>query len=252
MFEKRKGRKGNERIMMNIYQKIHAITHELNGIAKTMTVKLPNGSYKAVSEGDVLNAVKPLLDKYLVLIVPVKRETVYGDPYLKYKNDEKIVFYSRIKTTYSIINVEKPEETITTECYGDGVDPMDKSIGKAITYCDKYNILKLFMLITGEDADQTGSVSLTEEPNANGTKKYVPTEPETPASDKQLRYIEGLRKSRKFNENLFFANFGFMTSAVQTNEQAKLAISFLTQCPKIEQEPKADEQGIIVDDDLPF
>ena len=241
---------------MNIYEKIHTITHELSGIAKTMTVKLPNGSYKAVSEGDVLNAVKPLLDKYKVMVYPTKRDVIYGEPWLAYKNGEKIVFYARIKTTYSIVNVEKPDDFIVTECYGDGVDPMDKSIGKAITYCDKYNLLKLFMMITGEDTDQTGSVSLTDDGVASkdGIKTFVPSEVEKPASEKQLKFIEALKLQKVYSEAIFRGQFGFFLSNADTNEKARIAISFLQQCPakSKEEEPKADDQGIIADDDLPF
>ena len=43
---------------MNIYEKLAAITSELNAVAKNLMVGEGRSSYKAVSEADVLAAVK--------------------------------------------------------------------------------------------------------------------------------------------------------------------------------------------------
>ena len=51
---------------MNIYEKLAAITSELNAVAKNLMVGEGRSSYKAVSEADVLAAVKPLEQKYKV------------------------------------------------------------------------------------------------------------------------------------------------------------------------------------------
>lgn len=266
VLEKGKIRKDNNRFM-NIYEKICAITHEASNVAKGMEVKLPNGSYKAVSEGDVLNAIKPLLDKYKVIILPIHRQ-ILNSPYLTYhvENKEKYTFYARVKTEYKIVNVEEPNDFITTESYGDGVDAMDKSVGKAITYCDKYNLLKLFMLITGEDADNEASHEIASEPTKEAIidskfkdgelKQWVASEPFKEASDKQLKFIEALKLQKVYNEAIFRGQFGFWLSNVDSNEKARLVISFLQSCPNkpketAKEEIKADENGVI-DDDLPF
>jgi hypothetical protein len=256
VLEKRKIRKDNDRFM-NIYEKVCAITHEASQVAKGMEVKLPNGSYKAVSEGDVLHAIKPLLEKYKVLILPIHRQ-ILGNPYLTCKaldGKEKVMFYSRLKTEYKIVNVEDPNDFISTESYGDGVDTMDKSVGKAITYCDKYNILKLFMLITGEDADAEASQQITgEETDKEELKGFIPSEPFKEASEKQLKFIEALKLQKVYNEAIFRGQFGFWLSHVDSNEKARIVISFLQACPNKpkEEEPKADDNGVIADDDLPF
>ena len=46
---------------MNIYEKMSAITAEIGVVEKNLNVKVnSNSSYKAVSERDVLDAVKPI------------------------------------------------------------------------------------------------------------------------------------------------------------------------------------------------
>ena len=45
---------------MNIYEKMSAITQEVGAVAKNLEVGFGRSAYKAVSETDVLAAVKPL------------------------------------------------------------------------------------------------------------------------------------------------------------------------------------------------
>ena len=57
---------------MNIYQRMSAITEELQTVQKNLTVQTGrNSSYKAVSERDILDAVKPIEHKYGVYSYPV-------------------------------------------------------------------------------------------------------------------------------------------------------------------------------------
>ena len=62
--------------------------------------------------------------------------------------------------TVRFVNVDKPEEYIDITTYGDGVDSQDKAPGKAMTYGDKYALLKAYKIITGDDPDQTASAPL--------------------------------------------------------------------------------------------
>ena len=41
--------------------------------------------------------------------------------------------------------------------FGDGVDTQDKAPGKAMTYGDKYALLKAYKIVTGDDPDQNAS-----------------------------------------------------------------------------------------------
>lgn len=144
---------------MNIYEKMSAITNELGVVAKNLNVDMGKGkSYKAVQEKDVLDAVKPIEEKYRVYSYPKERkvidseilekETTYG----KTKN-----MYLRIETIYEFVNLDKPEEKITMTSYADGIDSGDKATGKAMTYSDKYSLLKAYKIATGDDPDKDAS-----------------------------------------------------------------------------------------------
>ena len=144
---------------MNIYEKMSAITDELTAVAKNLSVGEGKSSYKAVGEADVLAAVKPLEVKHKVYSYPVARRIVQEDILTTtstYQGNTKETnkLFMRLETVYRFVNTEKPEEYIDITTYGDGVDSQDKAPGKAMTYSDKYALLKAYKIITGEDPDQ--------------------------------------------------------------------------------------------------
>lgn len=148
---------------MNIYQKLLAIQAELEPVAKNLEVKVGNGQYKAVGEVDVLRAVKPLEEKHGVYSYPCSREIVESGELTSIGKDgiERKQLFERIKTIYRFVNVEKPDEYIDIASYGDGIDSGDKSVGKAMTYADKYALLKAYKIQTGDDPDAVGSETLS-------------------------------------------------------------------------------------------
>ena len=150
----------NER---NIYQRMAAITAELQTVAKNLTV--PTGgknSYKAVSERDILDAVKPLELKHGVYSYPVGREVIESnllESESTYNGQTKktTTFMTRIATVYRFVNVDNPTDYIQTTTFAEGIDTQDKGSGKAMTYADKYALMKAYKISTGDDPDQTAS-----------------------------------------------------------------------------------------------
>ena len=157
---------------MNIFQRMSAITAELQTVAKNLTVQTGgNNSYKAVSERDILDAVKPVEQKYGVYSYPVSRRIVEShilesESEYKGKVTKKSTFMTRQETVYRFVNVDKPEEYIETTTFAEGIDSQDKGSGKAMTYADKYALMKAYKISTGEDPDQ----------DASKDEKYTTTE----------------------------------------------------------------------------
>lgn len=148
---------------MNIYEKMAAITAELQTVAKNLTVQQTKiSSYKAVSERDILDAVKPIEKKYGVYSYPSYREILESnmlesESEWNGKVTKKTTFMTRIKTVYRFVNIEKPEDFIETITFAEGIDSQDKGSGKAMTYGDKYALMKAYKISTGDDPDQTAS-----------------------------------------------------------------------------------------------
>ena len=157
---------------MNIYQKMSAITMEVNAIAKNLLIEAGATKYKAVSEADVLAAIKPIEAKHGVYSYPYSRKVIDSGVITSLKKGYEVKQqYLRIETIYRFVNVDKPDEYIDMTSYGDGVDPMDKATGKAITYSDKYSLLKAYKCITGDDPDQYASDQLVGKEQTNRVVK---------------------------------------------------------------------------------
>ena len=156
---------------LNIFQRMLAATSEINRVAKNLKVDISKSqSYKAVAESDVLEAVKPIEEKYGIYSYPVSRKIIKDEAYTttsEYdgRKSEKTTFFMRLETVYRFVNTDKPDEYIDITTYGAGVDTQDKAPGKAMTYADKYALLKAYKIQTGDDPDANPSGNL-------GKKKF--------------------------------------------------------------------------------
>lgn len=158
---------------MNIYEKMMEATKRIATVAKNLQVETGyNKSYKAVSEADVLAAVKPIEWEFGIYSYPVSREIVEaGTITSQTKNGETKRLFMRLQTVYRFVNTEKPDEFIDITTYGDGVDSQDKAPGKAMTYADKYALLKAYKVQTGDDPDKDASEDLVSATlSADGSK----------------------------------------------------------------------------------
>ena len=170
---------------LNIYEKMALITAEIGVVEKNLEV--PTGgkkTYKAVSERDVLDAVKPIEAKYRVYSYPVSRTIIDSDTLVKESEYNGQVtrtntLFLRVETVYRFVNLDKPDEYIETTVYGDGLDTGDKATGKAMTYADKYALMKAYKLSTGDDPDKDPSPE-------NGYKKTEKPKTEPKATAKQV------------------------------------------------------------------
>ena len=129
---------------LNIHQRMAAITAELQTVAKNLNVETGKGKgYKAVSERDVIDAVKPLEAKHGVYSYPASRRVLESaalesESEWNGKVTKKTTFFERIETVYRFVNTDDPTDFIETTTFAEGIDSQDKGSGKAMTYADKY------------------------------------------------------------------------------------------------------------------
>lgn len=87
---------------------------------------------------------------------------------------KKTTFMTRIATVYRFVNIDNPSEWVETTTFAEGIDSQDKGSGKAMTYSDKYALMKMYKISTGDDPDQDPS-------DNNGYAKYAGRSPQKPA-----------------------------------------------------------------------
>ena len=186
---------------LNIYQKMLKATERISKVAKNLKVDISkSSSYKAVSEADVLEAVKPVEIELGIYSYPVKREIIETnvlDTVKEYNGNrtESKQLFMRLEVTYRFVNVDNPADYIDIITYGDGVDSQDKAPGKSMTYADKYALLKAYKIQTGEDPDKEGSGELKNAEKQSQTKKNVKATASQIETMKKLYSEEELQKA---------------------------------------------------------
>lgn len=203
---------------LNIYEKMSLITEEIGVIEKGLKVQVnKTSSYKAVSERDVLDAVKPIERKYRVFSFPKTRQILEKD-ILVTENEygKKSTLFMRIDTVYCFVNLDKPAEYIETNVYGDGLDTGDKAPGKAMTYADKYALMKTYKLSTGDDLDKNPS-----------TDKIKKNKMEEELILIYLDKLNGLVAETNTNYEEILKYFEVKTNKDMTLQQLKKAVAIL-------------------------
>ena len=143
----------------NVYQRLACVTSEVKKVLKSLNVETAKGKgYKAVSETDIIDAVKPLEEKHGIYSYPLTREIVEShilesESEYNGKVTKRVTYFSRMKTVYRFVNTDKPTDFVDMVVFSDGIDSSDKGCGKAMTYADKYALMKAYKIRTGNDPD---------------------------------------------------------------------------------------------------
>lgn len=146
---------------MNIYEKLLKAQVEL---------KAPKGQYNSFGKykyrscEDILEALKPVLDK-LKLALFISDEIVeVGGSYKVSKKDEIIETIGRkyVKATITLVNIEKPDEIIETSALAREEETKKGMDGSQITgasssYARKYALNGMFMIDDTKDSDSTNT-----------------------------------------------------------------------------------------------
>ena len=216
-----------------IYERINLITSELGVIAKKLNVDITKTrSFKAVGERQILDAVKPLESKYRVTSYPTTRQIVDKD-IIEKENDYGVTksLFMRIETIYRFVNIDNPEDYIETTVYGDGIDTSDKAPGKAMTYADKYALMKVYKISTGDDEGKQKTPKVT-------AKK--PTEEELKKRSELIVKFEKLVYATNTDRELIYSTYKVENNTQLSDKQLEQAIRQMEKKPIIN-EVKKDE-----------
>ena len=132
--------------IMNIYEKLLNVQTELKAPKGQFNAF---GKYKYRSCEDILEALKPVLNKYKLTF---------------FINDEIVEVNNRnyVKATITIINIEKPDEQIQTSALAREEETKKGMDGSQITgasssYARKYALNGMFMIDDTKDSDSTNT-----------------------------------------------------------------------------------------------
>lgn len=131
---------------LNLYQKLLTIQKRINGLGKDKK----SFSYSYVTGDKVLGEIKPLMNELGLLL---KQEIVsINNSRQDYttKNGAKSEILSKVMMQFTWIDVESGEKDVNS--FGaNGQNDFEKGLGSALTYAERYFLLKYFHIATDED-----------------------------------------------------------------------------------------------------
>lgn len=138
---------------MNIYQKLHAIQSEINGLGKNASAN----SYQYVSGDKVLSHIKPLMKLHNLLlkqeilsIENTRQDYVVGVSQQNPSGRQKSEINSKVMMRFTWVDCDSGEKD--ENLFGsNGQNDWDKGVGSALTYAERYFLLKFFHIATDED-----------------------------------------------------------------------------------------------------
>jgi len=148
---------------MNLLEKLLAIQQGIDQLFKDDFNEFSKYSY--VSSEAALRAIRPLMNEYKLLLEPCIRSHKMERP----AHDSKTVF-TELEIDFVWIDVETGE-TRVVPFYAQGTDTSgEKGVGKALTYAEKYFLLKYFHIPTEKDDPDNGK-NTGKNTNSNNTNK---------------------------------------------------------------------------------
>lgn len=139
---------------MNIYEKLIEVRKTVPYIQKA-----DQGSqYQYTGSSRVLVAVTDKMNELGLLLIPSVTGHTLNESPIEFKDSSGNVtkrtttYFTELEMTMTWVNAEKPDEQIVSSWYGQGVDIAgEKGVGKALTYAEKYFMLKFFNIATDKD-----------------------------------------------------------------------------------------------------
>lgn len=142
-----------------IYKKLLEIQRAVVGLAKD--AKGNAGDY--VTGNKILSIVRPMMDKLGLVLVPEVVDSEFTPQTYQTKNGEKKEMFCRLKIQFTWIDTQSGEK-VTHQWASTGMNGYDKGYGSALTYGERYYLLKLFHIATDKD-DVDAPKSAEEEMN---------------------------------------------------------------------------------------
>lgn len=129
---------------MNIYQKLIEVRKSCEYLKKD------NAGYqfKYVSSSQTLGTLRAAMDAHGLLLVPKVTSHETRDHVTKKGEHE---YFTIATMSFTWINADNPDETLECPWLGQGLDSGEKGVGKAMTYAEKYFLLKFFNIATDKD-----------------------------------------------------------------------------------------------------
>ena len=135
---------------MSVVKKLHQLQASTRSLAANAEGQTGAARYNYVSGSKLLGILRPQMDS-LQLVLTQEVIGIENKPitYMT-KNGEKTEMFTTVHIRFTWIDAEDGS-TIVNEFYANGMNAWDKGLGSALTYAERYYLMKTFHIATDED-----------------------------------------------------------------------------------------------------
>lgn len=152
---------------MSIYKKLLELQKGVVGLQKDA-----QGNAAAYLTGNkLLSVVRPLMDSLGLLLLPEVLEATFTPNEFKTSKGDKKEYFCALKMRFKWVDTESGE-TLEQLWASSGQTGFDKSLGSALTYGERYYLMKMLHLQTDRD-DVDAPKSAEEELNDLNWESYI-------------------------------------------------------------------------------
>lgn len=184
---------------MNIYEKLI----EVRKVVPYLQKESKGYQFNYTGSSLVLGSLKAKMDELGLLLIPrvVSKEVSEHETQKGGKE-----YFTELCMEFTWVNADAPEEIIVCPWYGQGLDNGEKGVGKAMTYAEKYFMLKFFNIATDKDdpdsfqkkmGDDTPAPKAEKTPAPKQTKQDKPENAPNPADKIDQKGMAALHAKAK-------------------------------------------------------
>ena len=135
---------------MSVYKKMHQVQAATRSLAANTEGQTGAARYNYVSGAKLLGVIRPLMDKLgLILtqeVVDIKNEPI---TYMT-RNGEKTEMFTTAHIRFTWVDTDDGSQVVN-DFFANGMNAWDKGLGSALTYAERYYLMKTFHIATDED-----------------------------------------------------------------------------------------------------
>ena len=135
---------------MSVYKKMQQVQAATRSLAANAEGQTGAARYNYVSGAKLLGVIRPLMDKLgLILtqeVVDIKNEPI---TYMT-KNGEKTEMFTTAHIRFTWVDTDDGSQVVN-DFFANGMNAWDKGLGSALTYAERYYLMKTFHIATDED-----------------------------------------------------------------------------------------------------
>ena len=138
---------------LNVYQRLAEVRKAVPYLKKEQK----GAQYQYVGSSDVLGSLHAKINEVGLMLIPeIVGHLVTASERTNAKGNISNEYFTELEMTMMWVNIDDPSDTAKVSWYAQGVDLAgEKGVGKALTYGEKYFLLKFFNIATDKDDPDT-------------------------------------------------------------------------------------------------